>query len=89
MSIIKMSARINGAFPQSTQTYINVRQPLRLALFEQYQAKLKKAQEDAQDPTKSIEALSKTLKFSADNAFGYVDKKIINPNTNETISVPH
>ena len=36
-----MSARINGAFPQSSSTYINARQPLRLELFAQYQAKMR------------------------------------------------
>ena len=83
-----MSARINGAFPQSSSTYINARQPLRLELFAQYQAKMKKAQEDAKDPAKTLEALHKTLKFSSDNAFGYKDTKIINPNTNETTGLP-
>tara|TARA_R110000824_G_scaffold190360_2_gene371860 strand:- start:888 stop:1040 length:153 start_codon:yes stop_codon:yes gene_type:complete len=49
---------------------------------------MKKAQEDAKDPAKTLEALHKTLKFSSDNAFGYKDTKIINPNTNETTGLP-
>ena len=78
-----MSYLINGGFPQTSHSYINVRQPLRLELFEQYKSKIKKAQEDAKDPKKAIASLHKTLKFSSDNAFGYKDTKIINPNTKD------
>tara|TARA_R110000751_G_scaffold258518_2_gene357911 strand:+ start:1266 stop:1520 length:255 start_codon:yes stop_codon:yes gene_type:complete len=82
-----MSYLINGGFPQTMHSYINVRQPLRLELFEQHNSKMKKAQEDAKDPKKAIALLNKTLKFSSDNAFGYKDKKIMNPNTNEDPNV--
>tara|TARA_R110000824_G_scaffold226282_1_gene414078 strand:+ start:865 stop:1119 length:255 start_codon:yes stop_codon:yes gene_type:complete len=84
-----MSYLINGGFPQTMHSYINVRQPLRLELFDQYKVKMKKAQEDAKDPQKAIAALHKTLKFSSDNAFGYKDRNIINPNTNEDPTMPN
>ena len=74
-----MSA-IQGAFSQTPSMYINARQPLRLELFEQYKAKIKKQEEDAKDTTKQREALHKSIKFSSDNAFGYKDKIINNPN---------
>jgi len=71
---------IKGAFPQSTSTYINIRQPLRLNLFEQNKAKVAQAKADAKNPSKQREALHKSIKFSSDNAFGYKNKKITNPN---------
>ena len=75
-----MSSFQQGAFPQSTQGYINIRQPLMLQLYEQQQIKTAQAKKDAKDPAKQRDALHKSIKFSSDNAFGYKNKIISDPN---------
>ena len=75
-----MTSVVNGAFPQTSASYINSRQPLRLQLFKQYEAKIKKAKADAEGQSdKEKEQIRRTIKFSSDNGFGYNSSNNLNP----------
>tara|TARA_R100001244_G_scaffold1799_1_gene2979 strand:+ start:11976 stop:12152 length:177 start_codon:yes stop_codon:yes gene_type:complete len=55
---------MNG-FPQTPSMYINIRQPLRLELFEQYKAKIKKLETQSSD--KESEKVKRAIKFGSDS----------------------
>jgi len=75
-----MSVQVHGAYPQTSAGYINIRQPLRLQLFKQYEAKIKKAKADADGQSdKEKEQIRRTIKFSSDNGFGYNSSNNLNP----------
>lgn len=53
---------MNG-FPQIPSMYINIRQPLRLELFEQYKAKIKKLEKGTDESDK----VKRAIKFGSDS----------------------
>ena len=62
-----MSSRIKGAFPQTYQDYINMRQPLRLELYEAFVAKEKKSATDAESKKQQVKQLRHTINFANDH----------------------